>query len=168
MFMHGGLAHIGGNLLYLWIFGDNVENRFGHVRFLCFYFISGLVASFAQIAVSPDSVIPTLGASGAISGVMGAYMVLFPRNKVNALILYFMVSIPAVFVIGMWALTQFVSGAGSIAEAGQAGGVAYMAHIGGFVAGVVMGLICRMQMKEEPDSAIRRGYVRDQTVKRWW
>jgi membrane associated rhomboid family serine protease len=127
-----------------------------------------MCVSFASILSAVWWPHSTLGASGAISGVMGAYMVLFPRNKVNALILYFMVSIPAVFVIGMWALTQFVSGAGSIAEAGQAGGVAYMAHIGGFVAGVVMGLICRMQMKEEPDSAIRRGYVRDQTVKRWW
>ena len=168
MFMHGGLAHLGGNLLYLWIFGDNVENRFGHLRFLCFYVISGLAASFAQIAVNPGSVIPTLGASGAISGVLGAYMVLFPRNKVNALIFFTVISIPSLLVIGMWAVTQFVNGAGSISHAGQSGGVAYMAHIGGFVAGVVMGLISRKQMKVEPDSSIYRGYARDRTVKRWW
>ena len=168
MFMHGGLAHLGGNLLYLWIFGDNVETRFGHLRFLCFYLISGLVASLAQIMVNPGSVVPILGASGAISGVLGAYLVLFPRNKVNALIFFTVVSIPSIVVIGMWAVTQFVNGAGSISQAGHVGGVAYMAHIGGFAAGVFMGWISRKQMKVEPDSLFYRRYARDTTVKRWW
>ncbi|MEX2577778.1 MAG: rhomboid family intramembrane serine protease [Verrucomicrobiales bacterium] len=158
MFMHGGFAHIAGNMLYLWIFGDNVEHRFGHLRFLVFYLVAGLVGSAAQIAVDPDSVIPNLGASGAISGVMGAYIVLFPHNRVNAVVFYHVISVPAIFVIGMWALMQFVYGVGSIAVTEQTGGVAYMAHVGGFVAGVAMGVICRLTMNEEPDSIL---YPRD-------
>lgn len=168
MFMHGGWGHIGGNMLYLWIFGDNVEHRFGHVRFILFYLISGLVASAAQIATDPQSVIPNLGASGAISGVLGAYLVLFPRNRVNAVFFYRVMTVPAIVVIGMWAVTQFVSGMGSIAVTEQTGGVAYMAHIGGFVAGVVMGLISRFTMKEEPDSVLYRQYRDDRHTRKWW
>lgn len=158
MFMHGGWAHLGGNLLYLWIFGDNVEHRFGHVRFLVFYLASGIAASFAQIAVDPQSVIPNLGASGAISGVLGAYLVLFPRNTVMAVFFFRIVSIPAVLVLGIWGVTQFFAGMGSLGDTGATGGVAYAAHIGGFVAGVVTGLWARFALKEEPETVFRGFY----------
>src|SRR5690606_792562 len=127
-------------------FGDNVEHRFGALKFLAFYLVSGIVATFAQIAVNPESVIPNLGASGAISGILGAYLVLFPRNRVNSVFFFRIISLPAVFVIGMWAFMQFINGAGSIAAAEQTGGVAYAAHIGGFIAGVVMGIFARLGM----------------------
>ena len=170
MFMHGGWAHIGGNMLYLWIFGDNVEHRFGSLKFLLSYLGSGIVATFAQIATDPNSVIPNLGASGAISGVLGAYMVLFPRNMVNAIFFFRIVSLPAIFVIGMWIFLQFVNGAGSIAPTAETGGgVAYAAHIGGFVAGVVMGFLARMGMKNhEPPSVFRRIYEEESKVRRYW
>ena len=170
MFMHGGWAHIGGNMLYLWIFGDNVEHRFGSVKFLLFYLISGIVATFAQIATDPQGVIPNLGASGAISGVLGAYLVLFPRNMVNAVFFFRIVSLPAIFVIGMWAFMQFVNGAGSIAQTEQTtGGVAYAAHIGGFVAGVVAGIFARIGMKNhEPPSVFRQIYEDEPGVRRYW
>ncbi|MAT71631.1 MAG: rhomboid family intramembrane serine protease [Planctomycetaceae bacterium] len=153
MFMHGGLGHIGGNMLFLWIFGDNVEHRFGSVRFLAFYLASGLAASFAQIATDPGSVIPTLGASGAISGVLGAYLMLFPRNRVHAIFLFYVVSLPAYTVIGMWALTQLVNGYGSMFISQQTGGVAYAAHLGGFAAGLLAGWYARRQLPAEPPSA---------------
>jgi len=168
MFMHGGFGHIAGNMLYLWIFGDNVEHRFGHLRFLVFYLASGLAASAAQIATDPASVIPNLGASGAISGVLGAYIVLFPRNRVNAVFFVRIITVPAVLVIGMWAVMQFISGAGSIGQAGQTGGVAYAAHIGGFVAGVLMGLVSRKFLAEEPDSVLYRQYREDPRARRLW
>jgi membrane associated rhomboid family serine protease len=169
MFMHGGLGHIFGNMLYLWIFGNNVEHRFGHLRFLIFYLVSGLVGSFAQIMMDPNSVIPNLGASGAIAGVMGAYLVLFPHNRINAVILYHVVTVPALLVLGMWIAMQLVSGYGSIAStSASAGGVAYLAHIGGFVAGVVAALIARMQLPAEPDSILKRQYDRDPLARRFW
>ena len=169
MFMHGGWMHLGGNMLYLWIFGDNVEHRFGSVKFLAFYLVSGIAATFAQIATNPEGLIPNLGASGAISGVLGAYLVLFPRNRVNAVFFFRIVSLPAVFVIGLWALMQVFSGAGSIAPADQfRGGVAYAAHIGGFAAGVIMALIARMGMKKEPPSVFRRIYEEEPGVRRYW
>jgi membrane associated rhomboid family serine protease len=166
MFMHGGFGHIAGNLLYLWIFGNNVEHRFGHFLFLLFYLISGIVGALAQVVMDPGSVIPNLGASGAIAGVMGAYLVLFPRNKVNAVFLYAIISIPAIFVLGLWGVMQFMSSVGSITgEASAAGGVAYMAHVGGFVAGLVAGFVCKGLFKEEPDSILRRNYERDPTAR---
>ncbi len=169
MFMHGGWGHLGGNMLYLWIFGDNVEHRFGAVKFFAFYLVSGIVATFAQIAMDPQSVIPNLGASGAISGVLGAYLVLFPRNKVNAIFFFRLVSVPAVLVLGMWGLMQFVSGAGTLSASGEeTGGVAYAAHIGGFVAGLAMGLLVRVMMKSEPDTVFRRQYEREPGVRRYW
>jgi membrane associated rhomboid family serine protease len=169
MFMHGDLMHLGGNLLYLWIFGDNVEHRFGSLKFLAFYLVSGIVATFAQVAMNPQGLIPNLGASGAISGVLGAYLVLFPRNKVNAIFFFRLVSVPAVLVLGMWGLMQFVSGAGTFSASGEeTGGVAYAAHIGGFVAGLAMGLVARVMMKSEPDTVFRRQYEREPGVKRYW
>ena len=169
MFMHGDLMHLGGNLLYLWIFGDNVEHRFGALKFLAFYLVSGIVATFAQVAMNPQGLIPNLGASGAISGVLGAYLVLFPRNRVNAIFFFRLVSVPAVVVLGMWGLMQFVSGAGEYSAGGEErGGVAYAAHIGGFVAGLAMGLFARLTMKSEPDTVFRRQYERDPRVRRYW
>ena len=151
MFMHGGWMHLFGNLLYLWIFGDNVEHRFGSVAFLVFSLASGIVATFAQIALDPGSVVPNLGASGAISGVLGAYLVLFPTNKVRTLVFIFIVTVPAVVAIGLWIVFQFINGYGAIVVSDEmAGGVAYGAHIGGFFAGVVLAFILRVLIKEEP------------------
>jgi membrane associated rhomboid family serine protease len=145
MFMHGGWLHLLGNMLFLWIFGDNVEHRVGHVAFLVFYLVAGVIASFAQILVDVDSVIPTLGASGAIAGVLGAYLVLFPANRVLVLILRFPIWVPAIVAIGLWAVLQVIGGFGATTEGG---GVAYMAHIGGFVAGLVAGVVFRMLFNE--------------------
>ena len=138
MFMHGGWAHIAGNMLFLFIFGDNVEKAFGHLRYLTFYLVSGVVASLAQVWSDPNSILPSLGASGAIAGVLAAYLVLFPTNRVRVLIGYFITTVPAVFMIGAWALLQLVNGLGATSVSAQTGGVAYFAHIGGFAAGLVM------------------------------
>jgi membrane associated rhomboid family serine protease len=145
MFMHGGIAHILGNMLFLWIFGDNVEHRVGHVMYIGFYLVAGVVAALAQILINTDSVIPTLGASGAISGVLGAYLVLFPQNRVTIIAFRFIpFQVPAIVAIGLWAVFQFINGFGSIAVSEETGGgVAYMAHIGGFVAGLAFGIVGR-------------------------
>ena len=142
MFMHAGWLHLGGNMLYLWIFGDNVEDRFGHVKFIIFYVLCGLAATFAQLMFSVGSNVPNLGASGAIAGVLCAYILLFPRGQVRVLQGSQVIPVPALIVIGLWIVLQFFSGIGSIASAGQ-GGVAYMAHIGGFVAGFVLTFLFR-------------------------
>jgi membrane associated rhomboid family serine protease len=138
MFLHAGWAHIFGNMLYLWIFGDNVESVFGHVRYLVFYLVTGAVASAAHILASPGSTVPSLGASGAISGVLAAYLVMFPRRSVYVMMGLRRVAVPAIVVIGMWAVFQFLSGAGSILAPREGGGVAYVAHVGGFVAGLLL------------------------------
>jgi len=138
MFMHGGWVHLGGNMLYLWIFGDNVEDRFGHAKFALFYLLCGIAATFAQVVVNAGSNIPNLGASGAIAGVLAAYIVLFPRGQVKVLMGRGVVPMPALVVIGLWIVLQFVNGIGSITQSAETGGVAYMAHIGGFVAGLVL------------------------------
>ena len=143
MFMHAGWLHLGGNMLYLWIFGDNVEDRFGHVKFIIFYLLCGLAATFAQLAFSIGSDIPNLGASGAIAGVLGAYILLFPQGKVRVLQGQRVIQVPALIVIGLWIVLQLFSGIGSIAGAAQSGGVAYMAHIGGFVAGFALTFLLR-------------------------
>jgi membrane associated rhomboid family serine protease len=150
MFMHGGWLHLGGNMLFLWIFGDNVEHRIGHGLYLVFYVVAGIIASFAQIMIDTTSVIPTLGASGAISGVLGAYLVMFPTNRVTVFLFRFLVPVPAIVAIGMWAVLQFINGFGAIAvtEETGGGGVAYMAHIGGFVAGVAAGIVFRAIFRE--------------------
>jgi membrane associated rhomboid family serine protease len=141
MFMHGGWLHLGGNMLYLWIFGDNVEDRLGHATFTIFYFLCGIAATFAQLMVSPGSNVPNLGASGAIAGVLGSYILLFPRGRVRVLQGQQVVQMPALMVIGFWIVLQLFSGIGSISSAAEAGGVAYMAHVGGFVAGCVLTLV---------------------------
>ncbi|MFA9437192.1 MAG: rhomboid family intramembrane serine protease [Candidatus Bathyarchaeota archaeon] len=143
MFMHAGWVHLGGNMLYLWIFGDNVEDRFGHIKFITFYILCGIAATFAQLAFSIGSSIPNLGASGAIAGVLGAYILLFPERRVSVLQGLRVIRVPAVIVIGLWIVLQFYSGIGSIAYSSDIGGVAYMAHIGGFVAGFVLTFLFR-------------------------
>ena len=147
MFMHGGWLHIGGNMLFLFIFGDNIARAFGSIKYLVFYLVCGIIASLAHVASQPDSVIPSLGASGAISGVLASYLVLFPQNQVRVLFTlgYFFLfrTVPAIFMIGIWALLQFVNGLGAIAVSDQTTGVAYWAHIGGFIAGLVITFLAR-------------------------
>jgi membrane associated rhomboid family serine protease len=135
MFMHGSIAHIFGNMLFLWIFGDNLENLLGHIRYAAFYLICGFAAAAAQIIMGPDSIIPMLGASGAISGVLGGYVLLFPQRQVRAIIFNFLTTVPAFVAIGIWIVYQII--VGYLTPAG-AGGVAYAAHIGGFIAGVAL------------------------------
>lgn len=135
MFMHGGIGHIFGNMLFLWVFGDNLENLLGHVRFAIFYLVCGLAAALSQVLMDPNSVIPMLGASGAISGILGGYLVLFPQRKVRAIIFNFLTTVPAFVALGLWIGYQLLLG--FMTPAGQ-GGVAYAAHIGGFIAGVVL------------------------------
>jgi membrane associated rhomboid family serine protease len=146
MFMHGGWLHLGGNMLYLWIFGDNVEDAMGPLKFLIFYLVCGVAATFAQYIVFPGSRIPNVGASGAIAGVLGAYIIMFPHARVRVLVYNQVVAMPALIVLGMWIVLQVFSGVGSIATTSQTqetGGVAYMAHVGGFVAGLVLSLVLR-------------------------
>jgi membrane associated rhomboid family serine protease len=143
IFMHGGFAHLAGNMLYLWIFGDNVEEVLGHVRYLFVYLCCGLAASLSHIAMAPDSLIPSLGASGAIAGVMGMYLIWFPHNQVRVLFLRVITLMPALVVIGLWIVMQLVLGMGELSTMGQQGGVAYAAHIGGAAAGIVFGLVYR-------------------------
>ncbi len=140
MFLHGGWGHLGGNMLFLWVFGDNVEHRIGHLRFLVFYLATGVAAALAHIYFNPDSIIPTVGASGAISGVLGGYLLMFPRNRVYVLTFGGVATVPAIFMLGLWILMQFINGFGSIATTPETGGggVAYLAHIGGFVAGMIL------------------------------
>ena len=138
MFMHAGWFHLASNMLYLWIFGDNVEDRFGRFKFLVFYLVCGIAATLAQVAFSQGSSVPTLGASGAIAGVLGAYVMMFPQGRVQVLIGMREASLSALFVIGSWILVQSFSGIASIASAADVGGVAYLAHMGGFVAGYVL------------------------------
>ena len=139
MFLHGGWMHLGGNMLYLWIFGDNLEKVMGALRFAIFYLACGLAASFAHIVFGPGSSVPAVGASGAISGVLGGYILLFPHNRIRVLSRGGIAQVPAVLVLGLWILIQFVNGIGSIAATSETGGgVAYLAHIGGFVAGLVL------------------------------
>lgn len=135
MFVHGGLLHVGGNMLYLWIFGDNIEDRLGHFRFFIFYILTGLIASFAHIAMLPNSTIPMIGASGAIAGILGAYLVLYPKAKVFTLVFLFVfvdiVKIPAIIFLGLWFAFQLLS-------SGAGGGIAWYAHIGGFIGGIAL------------------------------
>jgi membrane associated rhomboid family serine protease len=154
MFMHGGWAHLGGNMLFLFIFGDNVERRLGPLLYTAFYLVCGVIASLAQVATNPDSVIPSLGASGAISGVLAAYLLYFPQNRVRVLVGFrYITEVPALVMIGLWALLQLVSGIGAIAVTEQTGGVAYWAHIGGFVAGLVLAFLLRAVGGGPPRSA---------------
>ena len=141
MFMHGGFAHIFGNMLFLMIFGDNIENRIGHLRYLLFYLVCGIIASLAHVFVSvslgSSTLIPSLGASGAISGVLGGYLLLFPKRRVRVIMFYQMMEVPAIVAIGIWFAFQLISGIGLLGGK-EGGGVAYGAHIGGFIAGLFL------------------------------
>jgi len=143
-FLHGGWLHIAGNMLYLWVFGDNVEDVMGHFKFLAFYLLTGIAAGLAQVFIDPNSAVPIVGASGAISGLLGAYILLFPHGKIRSLVFigFFFTSfmIPAWIQIGLWILLQFVNGFFTLGVATEetSGGVAYFAHIGGFIAGMVL------------------------------
>ena len=146
MFMHGGWLHLFGNMLYLWIFGDNVEDEFGPFKFLAFYLLCGVAATLAQYYVSTHSSIPNVGASGAIAGVLAAYLLMFPGARVNVLVYNQVVAMPAMIVLGLWIVLQLFSGFGSIAatsETTEQGGVAYMAHVGEFVAGLALTFVFR-------------------------
>jgi membrane associated rhomboid family serine protease len=145
MFMHGGIAHIAGNMLFLWIFGDNIEDRLGHVKYLIFYLLCGLIASLAHVFATAalagqaeNMLVPSLGASGAISGVLGGYILLHPTRRVTVILFRFLTQVPAYVAIGLWFLFQLISGLGMLGEGSQTGGVAYAAHIGGFIAGLVL------------------------------
>lgn len=135
MFMHGGFMHLFGNMLFLWVFGDNLEDRLGHIRYAIFYLVCGFAAALGQIVMDTNSIIPMLGASGAISGVLGGYLLLFPHRRVTALIFNFLTQVPAYVALGIWIAYQLILG--YMTPPGT-GGVAYAAHIGGFVAGVVL------------------------------
>ena len=145
MFMHGGLAHLGGNMLFLWIFGDNIEDRLGHVRYTIFYLLCGLIASLSHVFVTAafageqaDMLVPSLGASGAISGVLGGYILLHPSRRVTVILFRFLTDVPAWVAIGIWFAFQLISGLGMLGGGSQQGGVAYAAHVGGFLAGLVL------------------------------
>jgi membrane associated rhomboid family serine protease len=156
MFMHGGWAHIIGNMLFLWVFGDNIEDVFGHLGYLVFYLGTGLVASAAHIMLEPNSTIPSIGASGAISGVLGAYLVFFGGNAVHVLIGFFIVTVPAWLMIGLWAIEQFINTYGSFVMTEQTTGVAYAAHAGGFLAGLVLAVLVRLTMGQPEQRPIPR------------
>jgi membrane associated rhomboid family serine protease len=144
--------HLGGNMLYLWIFGDNLEHRMGHVRFLVFYLLCGLAAGGAHIAFNAGSTVPTVGASGAISGVLGGYLLLFPGNRVRVLTRGGIMAVPAYYVLGFWIFIQFINSMGSMVDTSDtgSGGVAYLAHVGGFVAGLAL-----VKLFARPATALR-------------
>jgi membrane associated rhomboid family serine protease len=153
MFLHGGWMHLFGNMLFLWIFGDNVEDRMGRFQFLLFYLLTGIAATLAQYVMAPLSPVPNVGASGAIAGVLGSYILLFPQSRVNVLMGRQVVAMPAIIVLGMWIAVQLFSEVGAIASTDQTseqGGVAYMAHIGGFAAGFLMTLVFRSKLDPGP------------------
>lgn len=154
MFMHAGFAHIAGNMLYLWIFGDNVEDRLGHVRYLIFYLVGGVVASLMHFLINPESQIPTVGASGAIAAVLGGYLVLFPQSRIVTFIpLGFFTQlkmVPAIIVLGFWFILQIFNGVLSI-NGPDIGGVAFWAHIGGFIAGMIMAVLLSTRNRQESD-----------------
>jgi len=166
MFLHGGWMHMIGNMWFLWLFGNNVEDSMGHLRFIAFYLLTGLAAALGQVIVSPDSIVPMVGASGAISGVMGAYLVLYPRVKVYTLVPIFIfftsIALPAWAMLGYWFVIQLVSGLFSSSEMG---GVAFWAHIGGFVAGVVL---IKLFARKDYVAAHRAHHWRPQRLMRDW
>jgi len=150
MFMHAGWGHLIGNMIYLWIFGDNVEDRFGKLKYIFFYIVCGIAASFSQLLFTVTSDIPNVGASGAIAGILGAYILLWPQSKIKVLLVNTMVQMSALIVIGFWFILQFFSGIGSLFSTEQTGGVAYMAHIGGFLSGLLMAVIFNAMDRSKP------------------
>jgi membrane associated rhomboid family serine protease len=154
MFLHGGWLHLIGNMLYLWIFGNNIEDRLGRLRFLVFYLVGGFAAAATQVLIAPHSAVPVIGASGAIAAVLGAYLVLFPRARVLSLVFlgffYQLLEVPALIVLGLWFVLQLIDGLASLGVESSAGGVALFEHIGGFILGVVVGLLLRTVTRRPP------------------
>jgi membrane associated rhomboid family serine protease len=141
MFIHGGFMHFIGNMVFLWVFGDDIEDKLGHVKYLFFYLGCGVAAAWTHVALDMNSQVPTVGASGAIAGVLGAYLLLYPYSRIRTLVVFFFITVirlPAVVILGFWFVMQLFSGIGSLAPGTQSGGVAYWAHVGGFVAGVIL------------------------------
>jgi membrane associated rhomboid family serine protease len=159
MFLHAGWLHIGSNMLFLWIFGDNVEDAFGHVIYLIFYLVCGIAASLAQVLVGPSSTVPGVGASGAIAGVLAGYIVLFGSRPVRVLMQGILTTVPSYVMIGLWIVTQLLSGFGALGDT-QSGGVAYWAHIGGFVAGLALTFLLRGVARPSLAGAARRSLQR--------
>jgi membrane associated rhomboid family serine protease len=156
MFLHGSWAHVLGNMWFLWIFGDNVEDRFGHGRFIVFYLLCGIVAALAQVAVNPSSTLPTIGASGAIAGVMGAYFVMYPRSRVLTLvpfiIIWDIIELPAIVLLGLWFVLQLFNSSSVAGTAGTHGGVAFAAHVAGFVIGAISVFVFRKRRQRPWDA----------------
>jgi membrane associated rhomboid family serine protease len=169
MFMHGGWDHILGNMLYLFLFGDNIEDRLGKVLYLVLYFITGFAAVYGQVLIDPQSPIPMIGASGAIAGVLGAYLVMFPRVKVRALVFLGVIAqiaeLPALIVLGFWFLLQAVQGFASLTEVAYGGGVAFFAHIGGFIAGAILAFVF-VRMVPQPPPEVRYEMLYEQVGRR--
>lgn len=172
MFIHGGWMHFAANMLFLWVFGDNVEDRFGHFRYLLFYLAAGAAAIWLQIATNTYSEIPTIGASGAIAGVLGAYLLLFPYSRISTAVVFFFITIiriPAFLLLGLWFLLQFFSGLGSLVPSSQVGGVAYWAHIGGFLLGIVVVIIYKLATRQSIwPRGPRAGPVEEPDVPQYW
>ena len=157
MFLHGGLLHLASNMIFLWVYGDNVEDAFGHLGYLLFYFVCGLAAHAGQIAINPSSTVPSIGASGAIAGILGAYVVMFPSAQVRTLLflgpIILLPRLPALVLIGFWFVTQLISGVGQLGIQDETGGVAFWAHIGGFVVGAGIALLVRPHARSMRASA---------------
>jgi len=172
MFLHADWLHFGSNMLFLWVFGDNVEDRFGHFKYLLFYLAAGVAATGLQIAIDTSSQIPTIGASGAIAGVLGAYLMLYPFSRIRTAVIFFFivfVRIPAFLILGFWFLLQFFSGLGSLGPSSQTGGVAYWAHIGGFLFGIIIVIIYLAATRQSiwprgPGS----GQIREPELPQYW
>ena len=160
LFLHGGWLHLLGNMLYLWIFGNNIEDRLGRVAFLCFYLLGGVIAGLTQVAIAPDSGVPLIGASGAIAATLGAYLVLYPRARILSLVFlgffYQLIEVPAILVLGFWFVLQLIDGFASLGASNAQGGVAFFAHIGGFVAGALVAAVLRSRGPGQP-SPVRVG-----------
>ena len=154
MFLHGGIGHLLGNMVFLFVFGDNIEDAMGHVSYLLFYLLTGIAAALTQVLLNPDSTIPMIGASGAISGVMGAYIVLFPHGKVRAVVFFTVMLVPAWIMIGVWFALQLFSGFSTLGGP-DVGGTAFWAHVGGFVAGAILVWIFRDKAAVDRQNAVR-------------
>ena len=176
MFIHGDWMHFLGNMLFLWVFGDNVEDRFGHFRYLLFYMAAGLAAIWLHIAFDSTSQIPTIGASGAIAGVLGAYLLLFPYSRIRTIVIFIFITIiriPAYFLLGFWFVLQLFSGVGSLVASSDVGGVAFWAHVGGFLVGVIVVIIYKRARHEDiwprgPRGGLGGGHDEYFEVPRYW
>ncbi|MFZ4544915.1 MAG: rhomboid family intramembrane serine protease [Saprospiraceae bacterium] len=147
MFLHGGWMHLIGNMMFLWVFGDNIEAVIGNFKFIFFYLLGGIIAGLSQVFLFPEALTPTLGASGAIAAVLGAYLIMFPASRIKILFFVFTFSVPAILFLGFWIFQQFSNGYGALSSTADTGGVAWWAHIGGFVFGLISGIYYRVSLK---------------------